>query len=150
MLTLKRFFNTTCFFSQPAWTCGRTARPGAPARTTATTSCLRPGPGPGPGPGAPAAWSEAGASARAPRGCPTGAGSADWSSTATAVSQSSTAIFLPNHQRSCAKWKLSWNILHTTHFCTLGANLHAQSVLISKISASELRKRLIKSALLVG
>ncbi len=39
--------------------------------------------------------------------------------------------------------------LHT-RFCTLGVDLYAQSVLINKISASELRQEFIKSALLVG
>ncbi len=37
-----------------------------------------------------------------------------------------------------------------TRFCTLGADLHAQSVLSSKISASELSRKSIKGALLVG
>ena len=37
-----------------------------------------------------------------------------------------------------------------TCFCTFGANLRAQSVFINKISASELSRKLIKSALLVG
>ncbi len=37
-----------------------------------------------------------------------------------------------------------------TRFCMLGTNLHAQSVLVSKISASELSQKFIKSALLVG
>ncbi len=38
-----------------------------------------------------------------------------------------------------------------THvFYTLCSDLHAQSVLINKISASELRRKLVKSALLVG
>ncbi len=58
----------------------------------------------------------------------------------------------PNHQRWYAKWKLSWN-LHTLHahfFCTFGANLYAQSVLIDKISASELSLKFIMGALLVG
>ena len=35
-------------------------------------------------------------------------------------------------------------------FAHFGADLHARSVLINKISASELRRKLIKSALLVG
>ena len=39
--------------------------------------------------------------------------------------------------------------LHT-RFCTFGTHLCAQSALINKISASELRRKLIKSALLVG
>ena len=37
-----------------------------------------------------------------------------------------------------------------TFFCTLGAELCAQPALISKISASELGRKFIKSALLVG
>ncbi len=41
--------------------------------------------------------------------------------------------------------------LHVAYmFLTFGADLHAQSVLINKISASELRQKFIKSALLVG
>ncbi len=58
---------------------------------------------------------------------------------------------LPNHQRWYAKWKLSWN-MHTLHtrFCTFGTDLHAPSVLSNKTSASELSRKLIKSALLVG
>ncbi len=64
----------------------------------------------------------------------------------------SSGCFLkvPNHQRM-QKWKLSWNIyrLHT-HFCTFGTDLHAQPVLVNEISASELRWKFIKSALLVG
>ena len=39
--------------------------------------------------------------------------------------------------------------LHT-HFCTFGANLYGQSVLINKIPASELSRKFVKSALLVG
>ncbi len=58
----------------------------------------------------------------------------------------------PNHQRWYAKWKFSWNtgmyILHTC-FCTFGADLHAQSMLINKASASELSRKFIKSALLL-
>ncbi len=38
----------------------------------------------------------------------------------------------------------------STRFCTFGADLHAQSVLSNKISASELTRKFIKSALLVG
>ncbi len=34
-------------------------------------------------------------------------------------------------------------------FCTSGTDLHAQSVLVNKISASELRRKFIKSALLL-
>ena len=41
------------------------------------------------------------------------------------------------------------HIAHTS-FCTFGANLYAQSVLINKIFASELSRKFIKSALLVG
>ncbi len=37
-----------------------------------------------------------------------------------------------------------------TFFCTFGADLYAQSVLIDKISASELSQKFIESALLVG
>ena len=58
----------------------------------------------------------------------------------------------PNHQRWHAKWKLSWNT-YTSHarLCTVGTDSYAHSVLVSKISASELsRKLLIKGALLVG
>ncbi len=39
--------------------------------------------------------------------------------------------------------------LHT-RFCTFGGDLHAQLVFINKTSASELSRKLIKSALLVG
>ena len=39
--------------------------------------------------------------------------------------------------------------LHT-RFCTFGTDLYAQSVLINKIFASELRRKFIKNALLVG
>ncbi len=35
-------------------------------------------------------------------------------------------------------------------FCTFGTDSYAQSVLINKISASDLSRKLIKSALLVG
>ena len=64
-----------------------------------------------------------------------------------------TGKLSPNHQRWHAKWKLSRSeYAHVAHtfFCTLGADLYAQSVLINKISASELSRKLIKSALLVG
>ncbi len=37
-----------------------------------------------------------------------------------------------------------------TFFCTLGTDLYAQSVIINKISESELSRKFIKSALLVG
>ena len=40
---------------------------------------------------------------------------------------------------------------HCMHvFCTFGTDLHAQSMFINKISASELSRNFIKSALLVG
>ncbi len=39
--------------------------------------------------------------------------------------------------------------LHT-RYCTFGTDLHAQSVIINKISASELTRKFIKSLLLVG
>ena len=57
----------------------------------------------------------------------------------------------PTTNGGMQKWKLSRNMytLHT-RFCTFGTNLHAQSVLINKISASELSRKFIKSALLVG
>ena len=35
-------------------------------------------------------------------------------------------------------------------FCTFGVDLYAQSVLVNKVSASELSQKFIKSALLVG
>ena len=42
-------------------------------------------------------------------------------------------------------------LTHCIHvFCTFGANLYAQLVLINKMSALELRRRFIKIALLVG
>ena len=49
------------------------------------------------------------------------------------------------------KLKLSW-IMYTlrTCFCTFGANVHAQLVLIDKITALELRRKSMISALLVG
>ncbi len=58
----------------------------------------------------------------------------------------------PNQQRWYAKWKRSVGICtHCMHvFARLAPDLCAQSVLISKISASELRRKFIKSALLVG
>ncbi len=58
---------------------------------------------------------------------------------------------VPNHQRWYAEWRLSRNT-YTLHarFCTFGADLHAQSVLGNKISASELRRKFIKSVLLAG
>ena len=61
-------------------------------------------------------------------------------------------ISRPNHQRWHAEWKLSRNMYYTlrTRFHTFGADLHAQSVLINKISASELSRKFAKSALLVG
>ena len=63
------------------------------------------------------------------------------------------SLQVPNHHRWHAKWKLSWNS-YSTHcmhvFCTFGTNLYTQSVLINKISASELSQKFIKRALLVG
>ncbi len=49
------------------------------------------------------------------------------------------------------QWKLSWNIytMHTD-FCIFVTDLHAQSLLINKISTSELSRKLNKSGLLVG
>ncbi len=62
-----------------------------------------------------------------------------------------TPALLPSQQRWCGKWKLSWNV-YTLHasFCTSGTDTYAQSTLINNISASELRRKFIKSALLVG
>ncbi len=59
--------------------------------------------------------------------------------------------YIYNHQRWYAKWKLSWNMytLHI-HFCTFGADLYAQLVLINKISTSELTQKFIRSVFLVG
>ncbi len=58
----------------------------------------------------------------------------------------------PTTNGGMQEWKLSRNI-HTRcmpHFCTFGTDLHAQLVLVNKISASELSPKFIKSALLVG
>ncbi len=57
----------------------------------------------------------------------------------------------PNHQQCYEKWKLSRNMykLHTC-FCTFGADSYAQSALINKISALELRRKFIKDPSLVG
>ena len=64
-----------------------------------------------------------------------------------------TSLFflVPTTSDGMQKWKLSWN-MHAlrTRFCTFGADLYAQSVLNSKISASELSPEFIKSVLLVG
>ncbi len=57
----------------------------------------------------------------------------------------------PNHQQWHAKWKLSKNTyLHIaqTFFCVFGTDLHAQAAFIDKISASELRQKLINNVLL--
>ncbi len=56
----------------------------------------------------------------------------------------------PNHQRWYAKWKLRMctYTLHT-HFCTFGADLCAQSVLVSKnFCIGSISRKFIKSALL--
>ncbi len=57
----------------------------------------------------------------------------------------------PTTNRGMQKWDLSFSTytLHTRFF-TFGADLYAQSVIINKISATELSRKLIKSALLVG
>ncbi len=67
------------------------------------------------------------------------------------VSYSLDILYIPNHQWWYAKWKLSWNMYtHCIHvFARLALDLYAQSVLIDKISASELSRK-FKSALLVG
>ena len=74
-------------------------------------------------------------------------------------------IGIPNQQRWYAKWKMSTQpaamvckngssvgmCAHCVHvFYTFGTDLHAQSALINKISASELRRKFTKSPLLVG
>ncbi len=61
-------------------------------------------------------------------------------------------LSLPNHHQRCAKMEAQSNIVHILdtqilHFCAISA---AQSVIINKISASELSRKFIKSALLVG
>ena len=62
-----------------------------------------------------------------------------------------TTYYYPNQQRWYAEWKLSRSTyMLSTRFRTFRTNLHAQSVLINKISASELTRKFIKSALLVG
>ncbi len=50
------------------------------------------------------------------------------------------------------KWKLSQNMyaLRVHIFARLPPDLHAQSAFINKISASELTRKFIKSALIVG
>ncbi len=40
--------------------------------------------------------------------------------------------------------------MHARFFCTFGADLQCQSVLINKISAMEFSRKFIKNALLVG
>ncbi len=52
--------------------------------------------------------------------------------------------YSPDHPRWYAKWKFSMNI-HTLHtrFCTFGTDLYARSVIINKISASELSWKFI-------
>ncbi len=57
----------------------------------------------------------------------------------------------PTTNGGMQKRNLSWstNTLDT-RVCTFGADLYTQSVLINKISASELRRKFIKGALLVG
>ena len=58
----------------------------------------------------------------------------------------------PNQQRWHAKWEAQLECVHISYtiFARFGADLHAQSVLINKIFASELSPNLVKSALLVG
>ncbi len=58
---------------------------------------------------------------------------------------------LPTTNSGVQKRKLGWNMytLHT-RFGTFGSDLHAQSALTNKISASELSRKFIKSAVLVG
>ncbi len=49
-----------------------------------------------------------------------------------------------------AEAQLEYIHIAYTCFCTFGTDLPAQSVLINEISASELSRKFIKSALLVG
>ena len=62
---------------------------------------------------------------------------------------------VPNHQRWYANWKFSWNMYVCTH-CTLHVFAHLVPIcmlsrcLLNKISASELSRKFIKGALLVG
>ncbi len=61
-------------------------------------------------------------------------------------------VQLPNHQAWHAKWELSRNTytLHTTFLRVLARTCVLSRLISSKISASELRRKLIKSALSVG
>ena len=62
-----------------------------------------------------------------------------------------TYVRAPNQQRWYAKCKLSRNMYTLyTRFYTFGPDFHAESVISNKISASELSRKFIKSALLVG
>ncbi len=55
----------------------------------------------------------------------------------------------PNHQRWYAKMEAQSEHVHIAYrfFCTSGGDLHAQSVLVNKISASEFCRNSIMSAL---
>ncbi len=55
---------------------------------------------------------------------------------------------LPQPPMAVCKMEAQSEYVHVAH--TFGTNLHAQSVLINKISASELSREFIKTALLVG
>ena len=59
------------------------------------------------------------------------------------------AAAMPNHQRWYAKWKLGWNIC-SIRIARLALICKLSRWLVSKISASELSRKFIKSALLVG
>ncbi len=48
-----------------------------------------------------------------------------------------------------AQLEYTYYTLHA-RFCAFGASLYGQSMIINKISASELSRKFIKSALLVG
>ncbi len=59
---------------------------------------------------------------------------------------SSGMFYTPTTNGGMQKWKLGRN-MYTLHarFCTFGADLHAQSVIVNKISASELTRKFTKS-----
>ena len=82
-------------------------------------------------------------------------GNVQWTSSLTKhvekLSDFHVSFWAPNHQRWHAKWKFGRNAYtFRTRLRTFDSDLHAQSVIINKISASELTKKFVKSALLVG
>ncbi len=64
----------------------------------------------------------------------------------------SLSLLSPNHQWWCAKMEAQSEYVHIAYTLLprLGADSHAPSVLSNKISASEIRRKFVKSALLVG